>query len=262
MGMIPAGLTGILGLSSLSDLGRNYNTRTVNTTTNPNRAAVSGISDEPKKGNYGWLKWLIGILLLLLLFFWWRSCNNSRDDMNDTLVSRTDTVRATVVETPAPQARATTEITLPDSVRITGYRNGTEDKLAAYLRSDKYKDAKDNDLKDNWFDFDNIRFEFGSATELMGNGEAQIKNVAAILNNYKDVKVKIGGYADKVGGDDANMRLSEERAKTIKNMLVRDGVAANRITTEGYGEELAKHRESASDSERAEDREVALRLVK
>ena len=44
---------------------------------------------------------------------------------------------------------------------------------------------------DKWFDFDNINFETGSA-RLTAESQAQVKNIAAILNAYPKVVIKIG----------------------------------------------------------------------
>jgi OmpA-OmpF porin, OOP family len=48
--------------------------------------------------------------------------------------------------------------------------------------------------------------------------------------------VRITGYTDRIGTDAYNNRLSEKRAASVKDYLVRKGVAANRLSALGRGE--------------------------
>lgn len=217
---------------------------------------------EKKKSGYGWVIWVVLILLLLLLFFWWRSCRND-NTMDRESVAITDTIsQAPVRNQVTTTERETAELTLPNGVKINAYKGGVEDQMLRYLQSGDYKNATDNDLKNRWFEFDNITFEFGSATDLKSESKTQIDNIAAILKNYKDAKIKIAGFADKKGTEEANMKISQERAKTIESLLDKAGVGAQVVKTEGYGDEHAKHSASESNEQRAEDRDIALRFVK
>jgi len=64
-----------------------------------------------------------------------------------------------------------------------------------------------------------------------------LKEIAAILNEVPDVKVKIVGFTDSDGADDANLDLSKRRAASVKNELVKSfGVNGDRLTTDGLGE--------------------------
>lgn len=250
-GRIPEGIVKSFGLNSI-----------LNTTNNPN--AIT--RDEKKKGGWGWLTWVILLILLLLIFFWWRSCRDNRTDTMRTNAVVTDTVVPTRVESATTMntvnARQSTEMVLPNGERIQVYEDGTEEEMVDFLQSDDYRDASDADLRETWFQFDNIAFEFGSATELKPGSRAQLNNIAAVLRNYPDARVKIAGFADRRGTEQTNMEVSRERAKTIERLLEEAGVGNQVIRTEGYGDEYAKHSADASDSERMEDRDIALRFVK
>jgi OmpA family len=74
--------------------------------------------------------------------------------------------------------------------------------------------------------------------------------------------MKIGGYTDKVGKDDSNLKLSDSRAKAVQAVLAKAGVGAQVPQAEGYGETQAKVAETASDEERKADRKTAIRLLK
>ncbi|MCC8145678.1 MAG: OmpA family protein [Bacteroidales bacterium] len=233
---------------------------------------------EPEKANNkSWIIWVILIILLLLLFLGWRSCNN-RDNTQVTnqAVTTTTTVQPadrtgavnpndrteTVQPVATTTSRELTEMNLPDGSVIRVYKGGVEEEMIKFMESDDYKNASDNDLRDKWFQFDDIAFEFNSATQLKPESERQLNNIAAILKSNKDAKVKIAGFADRRGSEEANMNISEKRAKTIENMLDSKGVGSQVVRTQGYGDEYAKHSASASNEERAEDRDIALRFVK
>lgn len=64
-----------------------------------------------------------------------------------------------------------------------------------------------------------------------------LKEIANILNEIPDVKVKIVGHTDSDGADAANLDLSKRRAASVKNELVRSfGVKGDRLETDGMGE--------------------------
>lgn len=64
-----------------------------------------------------------------------------------------------------------------------------------------------------------------------------LKDIATVLKENEDVKVKIVGHTDSDGEDSFNMTLSTKRAASVKNMLASEfGIKANRMTTEGKGE--------------------------
>jgi outer membrane protein OmpA-like peptidoglycan-associated protein len=64
-----------------------------------------------------------------------------------------------------------------------------------------------------------------------------LKDIAAVLNEVPDVKVKIFGHTDSDGADDANLDLSKRRAASVKAELAKSfGVNADRLETEGMGE--------------------------
>jgi len=64
-----------------------------------------------------------------------------------------------------------------------------------------------------------------------------LKEIAGILNEVPDVKVKIFGHTDSDGDDAKNMDLSKRRAASVKAELVKSfGVKADQLTTDGLGE--------------------------
>lgn len=82
-----------------------------------------------------------------------------------------------------------------------------------------------------------IPFLFNSA-KIQPIHESLIFNIADFLNKNADAKVRLSGYADKVGGVVVNKKISEKRAKGIAETLVKKyGIDESRIMLEFYGKE-------------------------
>ncbi|RYC69926.1 MULTISPECIES: sodium-translocating pyrophosphatase [Spirosoma] len=148
-----------------------------------------------------------------------------------------------------------TDLTLDGGVLLTGVDvDGIEASLLNFIKSDKPVD------KTTWFDFDRLTFETGSAT-LKPESQEQLKNIAEILKAYPNVSVKLGGYTDNTGNADANLKLSGDRAQSVKKELTALGIAADRLESEGYGQE---HPVASNDTEegRAQNRRISIRVTK
>lgn len=81
-----------------------------------------------------------------------------------------------------------------------------------------------------------VKFKSDS-DELLPESYAKLDAVAELMKSHDDFKLTIDGYTDNTGSSKHNHKLSHKRAKAAKARLVEDGIAANRITTHGYGEE-------------------------
>ena len=81
----------------------------------------------------------------------------------------------------------------------------------------------------------NIQFETNSS-RIKSKSFKDLDNVAAILAQYQEYNVSIGGHTDSIGDEKNNQRLSEKRAKACLNYLVKKGVSASRMNATGYGE--------------------------
>lgn len=79
-----------------------------------------------------------------------------------------------------------------------------------------------------------IHFAEGSAA-IDPEAEAILIRQAAWLNAYPQWLAKVQGHADDPGGEAANKRLSEQRAKAVFDKLVALGVEPQRLWTKGYG---------------------------
>ncbi|PWI30601.1 cell envelope biogenesis protein OmpA [Flavobacteriaceae bacterium LYZ1037] len=80
-----------------------------------------------------------------------------------------------------------------------------------------------------------ILFDTGKAT-IKDQSTAVLQNIVDILNEYPNAKFNIEGHTDSVGSDALNMKLSKERASSVMNYLISNGVASSRLSHEGFGE--------------------------
>lgn len=79
-----------------------------------------------------------------------------------------------------------------------------------------------------------VLFDFNKASLKPGARE-RLSKVSGILLAYPDLHLKIEGYTDNIGSDSYNMQLSEQRAQTVRDYLVNQGVPAANISAEGLG---------------------------
>jgi len=81
----------------------------------------------------------------------------------------------------------------------------------------------------------NIFFETGRAN-LSSESHTELNRLATLLKDIPRLKVEIGGHTDNVGSEASNQKLSEDRAKAVVNYLTTQGVAADRLSFQGYGQ--------------------------
>ena len=79
-----------------------------------------------------------------------------------------------------------------------------------------------------------VLFDTGKFTLKTGT-QVSLAKVGTILQLYPNLKVQVEGYTDSVGSDALNQKLSENRAGAVRDFLVSQGVAAENITSAGYG---------------------------
>jgi peptidoglycan-associated lipoprotein len=102
-------------------------------------------------------------------------------------------------------------------------------------------DASENKFEDMYAKCTDVDFEpvyFGFDSTVVPQGElGKIDAVAQHLNTRTERVVVVEGNCDERGSNEYNMSLGENRAIIIRNYLVQNGVAADRIQTRSYGEE-------------------------
>ena len=82
-----------------------------------------------------------------------------------------------------------------------------------------------------------VLFDTGKYSLKPGARE-KLAKVSGILLSYPGLNIEVGGYTDNVGSDEMNQTLSENRAGSVRDYLVQQGVTANSVTAKGYGSTL------------------------
>jgi outer membrane protein OmpA-like peptidoglycan-associated protein len=84
-----------------------------------------------------------------------------------------------------------------------------------------------------------------------------IDQIAALLQAHPDLRLSIEGHTDNVGTPQSNKTLSQQRANSVMSAVAQKGIAANRMTAVGWGQEkpIADNR---SEDGKAKNRRVEI----
>jgi outer membrane protein OmpA-like peptidoglycan-associated protein len=63
----------------------------------------------------------------------------------------------------------------------------------------------------------------------------ELDNLADLLSENKNLVMEIGGYTDSTGSEQYNLALSEKRALSVVNYLIKKGISSDRLKYKGYG---------------------------
>ena len=164
---------------------------------------------------------------------------------------------APVVEPPAPAAPAPA-VVMPAPVRpgpIGSYLDrqlaelqGVAGHSAVERRSDALVVSLESDAL-----FDE------RGTELTQAGAERVRAIARTLQQYPKERVIVKGHTDGVGEQRASQRLSEDRADSVRNLLIAEGVAPSRITALGLGASLPTATNATAEG-RQQNRRIELEL--
>lgn len=83
---------------------------------------------------------------------------------------------------------------------------------------------------------DNIFFEFAK-WELRPDSEAGLQELLGVFNDNPNTLIEISAHTDYIGNNEANQILSQKRAQSVVDYLIKAGVDTQRLITTGYGEE-------------------------
>lgn len=81
-----------------------------------------------------------------------------------------------------------------------------------------------------------VFFAFNSS-EISDEARDNLLGQALYMKNHENVKIQIAGNCDERGSTEYNLALGARRANAAKNVIVKDGVSAKRISTISYGKE-------------------------
>lgn len=87
-----------------------------------------------------------------------------------------------------------------------------------------------------------------------------LDEVAADLKKYPQLQVELQGHTDSIGSDAFNLRLSDQRAQSVREYLLSKGVGTRQLEAKGYGESQPVA-DNKTDTGRAENRRVVMRVL-
>jgi len=99
-----------------------------------------------------------------------------------------------------------------------------------------------------------VKFDFDKSV-VKPNSYGDVKNLADFMKQYPQTTTVVEGHTDSVGPDAYNQKLSQRRADAVKQVLVKDGIAPNRVSSVGYGKSRPVA-DNATEAGRAINRRV------
>ena len=101
-----------------------------------------------------------------------------------------------------------------------------------------------------------INFEFNSS-KLTQNSYPTLDAIVKLMKEITEANVEVQGHTDIIGTEDYNQKLSEDRAHTVTDYLIKKGIAAERLRAVGFGTRVPLA-DNESDEGRAKNRRVEL----
>lgn len=108
----------------------------------------------------------------------------------------------------------------------------------------------------------NLHINFDTASyKVKDTYQSKVKEFADFLKTMPNYDAKIVGHTDSVGSDKSNQTLSENRANAVKNLIIKEGVEAKRISSKGMGEKAPTTTNDTVEG-KAENRRIEAELIK
>jgi OmpA-OmpF porin, OOP family len=149
----------------------------------------------------------------------------------------------------------TYQISYKELVRDKDYSSVTIPQISGLMTSTltiKYEPAKTITL-------DNVYFDFNKAT-LKTDSYQSLDELADFMKIKKTMVIEIAGHTDDVGDSAYNKTLSQSRAESVRNYLIKKGISAERLVAKGYGEDQPIAGNNDEES-RAKNRRTEIRII-
>lgn len=214
-GSIPGGVTALSGLGS-----------GIGNAPKVNHEYRAGTVDANRKG----VRWALLAFIGLALFaiaYWLISRNNAVDINSPQTRENVDRPFNTSVITQPSQAPA---------ARTAASATGTVAAASSLGELGQFLASGNAAELPKRFSFQNLNFATGTAALGSGSG-AELNQIAEAMKQNPSVTARIEGFTDNSGNAEANQKLSEARANTVREALIERGVDAGRLEAAGRGQE-------------------------
>jgi len=208
---------------------------------------------EPAQTSGRWLWPALATLAVLALI--WGVSRGRHAQRIDTTAAAGGEVSQPGIAPPAVSTNQPNSVQLPNGAALAIPAAGTESRLIAFIRDTTQRAGESAS-----FDMDRLTFANNSAN-LQPQSDDQLQSIATIIKSYPNVAVRVSGYTDNVGNAAANRKLSAQRASNVRAALVKDGVPASQLSSEGYGGKNPEA-DNSTESGRAQNRRVALVVLR
>ena len=130
-------------------------------------------------------------------------------------------------------------------------KNKNINQVSIDLQFDLYKEI---------FEIKNLNFESGNFN-IQKQYFKDLENLVILLREQINIKIEIAGHTDSIGDNNANIILSDNRAKSVKSYLVKNEILESRIKCVGYGEKQPLTKNSTKNG-REKNRRIEIRILK
>ena len=209
------------------------------------RAYFSSIRDKNKGKDIFWLDLPEQVRPEQVLYFKGNVIDKASGQPLAAKYELTDLTRGVDVITSVTDSRGEFFVCLPQgssyglNVTADGYMIFSEnfDFAEGYTSAEPYRKtvALNRVRKGEVMRMYNVFYDTDS-WELLESSMPELNQLLAFLEVNHTVVIEIGGHTDSDGSDAHNQRLSEKRAESVKQFLIKRGIDGNRIYSHGYGE--------------------------
>jgi outer membrane protein OmpA-like peptidoglycan-associated protein len=106
---------------------------------------------------------------------------------------------------------------------------------------------------------ENIFFATNKSTLEKASG-VELQKLVKYMASNATLRIRIEGHTDSDGDEAANMKLSQERSESVRSYLISNGIAADRIEAQGFGETQPIAPNTTPEG-KAKNRRTAFRVI-
>lgn len=261
-GKLPDGLLKTLGVHDFEDLGMHLESHGHSEPQTARPQKHKGEKVEKKRSNFA--KWFWPLLIALAVLYALNMC--SKKEQMEESPGEAVLDEEIITEEPDRPDGAGEQSGGPEGAAAGGARDdatvgdmagdlGSEEVLDFGVLMQQYIDNSARDPNREW----RLPLEFREdSAELVSSAEPEVQAVATILNNNPQLEIAIEGHTAANGDENRNKALSQQRADTVRQMLVAKGIDESRITSLGMG----SARPVGDAPAEAEDERVVVKIVK
>lgn len=109
------------------------------------------------------------------------------------------------------------------------------------------------------FTLKDVFYDTGKST-LRSESFKELNTLAEFMNLKKSLVIEVAGHTDNVGGKEANQKLSEGRSNSVRNYLIKKGIAGERLVAKGYGD-TQPVADNTTDEGKQKNRRTEVRII-